>query len=100
MVYCLSFSKYVDDPECDQCDTRTGYVKDTWKFTCGHLRVKHHPILRQMSFWIGSSPLYYKFIHVVKIIANCFNPKKKFYIYSRGQGWKVGYMDWSGMEDK
>ena len=93
-MYCSLFKTYVDDNHCDGCDTRTGYDRDTWKYTCDGVRQKHHPIMRTAKFWLKPYAFMFKLCLLTKYIANTFFGRD-WYVWSSSEtGWNVGRMSW------
>ena len=89
-MYCKLFNKYINDHECTICDSRSGYEKDTWKDTCDHNRLLHHPILRGVNWWLKVDAFKFKLLICIAKTANLFKPKKRWFVHSDWRGWHVG----------
>ena len=93
-MYCSLFKTYVDDNHCNSCDTRTGYDRDTWKYTCDGVRQKHHPIVRKVRFWLKPYAFKMKAYIFIKVITNKLFGRDWYVWYSSRDGYHVGKMSW------
>ena len=92
-MYCHLSNKYVNDHECDFCDSNAGYDKDTWKYTCDRVRVLHHPILNSVRWWLKSTAFKFKLFICIAGFVNFLKPKKRWFVHSNRSGLHVGVLD-------
>ena len=89
-MYCKLFNKYVNNHECDICDSRAGYEKDEWKYTCTQNRVTHHPILDEVKWWLRVSALKFKLYICMAYFTNLLKPRKRWFVWFDNWGLHVG----------
>ena len=94
LMYCQLFHKYVNDHECDICDSRAGYEKDAWKYTCNNSRLLHHPILREAKWWLKFDVFKFKLFICIAWFVNILKPNKRWFVHSDNQGLHVGNLNY------
>jgi len=96
-MYCQLFHKYINDHECDICDSRAKYEKDTWKDTCTQTRLLHHPILNGLEWWLKPTAPQLKLFICIAGVVNFLKPKKRWFVHWDNYGLHVGIISLSGL---
>lgn len=93
-MYCMLFRKYIDNHECNVCDSRSGYERGTWEDTCIQNRTPHHPILNDVRWWLKIDSFKFKLYICVAKIANLFKPHRRWFVHSDRRGLHVGNLNY------
>ena len=89
-MYCKLFCKYINDHECGVCDSRSGYEKDTWKYTCEWNRAAHHPIVEHVKWWVKPTAFKQKLFTCIASFVNFLKPKRMWFVHWDNSGLHVG----------
>lgn len=88
-MYCQIFAKYINDAECDICDSRTGYDVGFWREVCR--RDEYHPVLDGLKWWMKPKSLTFKLFICVRWITRRLPLKRRFMIWWNKDGLHLGF---------
>lgn len=97
-MFCKLFYKFVSDAECDWCDKRSGFEKDTWQEVCR--RFERHPLIGGVKWWLKPKALKFKLFIIVRWFTRRLPLEKPWMIWSNRSGLHVGRWkpNWSWVE--